>query len=92
MDFHRSPNSMARVLVQYVASPTKVRAEVMAHFGSAPSLTDISRMRSIHERSIPRRHIRDYDWSVVWMDERHEKNMDEANTRFVRALKTAMAA
>ncbi len=85
-DYHNSPNDMARVLVQYIASPTRVRSEVLSSFGGAPTLTDISRMRSTYERSVSRRHIRDFDRTVVWMDERHQRNMDLANRLFVAAL------
>lgn len=92
MDFHRTPLSMARVLVQYMGSSKKVRSEILSHFGSAPTLSEISRMRGIYDRSEPRRSIRDFDRSVIWMDERHERNMAEASLRLLEAIETARAA
>ncbi|MDT0507519.1 hypothetical protein [Novosphingobium sp. MMS21-SN21R] len=92
MDYHNSPNDMARVLVQYIGSPTRVRSEVLSNLGSSPSVTEISRMRAVYERSASRRNIRDFDSSVVWMDERYANNMDRANRAFVAAIYQARAA
>ena len=92
MDYHNDPRAMCRVMVQYVSSNERIKREVEATFGSAPCVQDISTMRGTYERSAERRRLRDFDRTVVWMDQRYQDSMDEANQRFVKALYSARRA
>lgn len=87
MDFHQTPRAMARVLVQYIPCNRKIQSEIVSHFGSNIDLSSIQQLRQSYERKL--QHDTKHDASVVWMDERHTNDMDEANKCFVHALTNA---
>jgi len=91
MDYHTTPHAMARVLVQYMPSNLAIQREIEASLGTRLHISVISEIRGVFERSA-NKWPRDYDKSVVWMDERHENTMDAANRNFVAALTLARAA
>jgi len=91
MDYHTSPHAMARVLVQYMRSNLAIQREIEASLGVRMHVSVIAELRGVYERSA-NKWPRDFERSVVWMDERFEKNMDAANRSFVAALLNAKAA
>jgi len=90
-EFHNSPNDMARVLVQYIDSNEQICREIASHYDNAPCPQTVASYRHAYKTKM-RRAQRDYDRTVVWMDERYEKNMAEANRRFLCALYSARRA
>jgi len=92
MDFHNDATSMARVLVQYIPSNLTVQREVEASLGVKLHISAIVRLRSTYHNIKEHRSVRGFDTSVVWMDERHENDMNKANRRFVAALTNARVA
>lgn len=90
-EFHNSPNAMARCLVQYIDSNERICREIAAHYDNSPCVQTIAKFRQSHKAKIGRAQ-RDYDRTVVWMDERYQNSMDEANRRFVAALYSARRA
>lgn len=81
---HNNSTAMARVLVQYIADPYRVRKIVHGEFNQAPDLTTIAAMRARYERPKDRPAMsRDRDL------ERHVAHMERANKAFVEALKCA---
>lgn len=91
-EFHNDAIAMARVLVQYIPSNKRIQREIHASLNVLVGDCEISRLRSAYARSEQRRHIRDFDRSVVWMDERFENDMNKANQKFVSALLREKAA
>lgn len=91
IEHHSNALAMVRVLVQYMPSNIAIQREVEASLGRHVSLSEISRMRSMHNRA-PITAKRSHDSSVVWMDERYANDMDHANRKFVEALFQARAA
>lgn len=90
-EFHNSPNDMARVLVQYIDSNERICREIASHYDNSPCVQTVASYRHAYKTKM-RRAQRDYDRTVVWMDERYEKNMAQANDAFLSALKRERAA
>lgn len=90
-EFHNSPNDMARVLVQYIDSNEKVCREIASHYDNTPCVQTVASFRHAYKTKMRRAQC-DYDRTVVWMDERYEKNMAQANDAFLSALKRERAA
>ncbi len=88
MEYHNSPNAMAKCLVQYIDCNERIRREVMATFDSAPCVETIRSYRATYQRPLVRS-ARDFDRTVVWMDERYTNDMNAANRRFVAAIERA---
>jgi Iap family predicted aminopeptidase len=79
---------MAKCLVQYIDCAERIHREVSAQYDNAPCVETIRRYRATYNRQMLRS-PNQHDASVVWMDERYQNNMDEANRRFVAALHQA---
>lgn len=91
MEFYSNPHEMARVLCQYIPCDRKVQREIAASMGVRLAISVIRSERVIVENR-DKKFVKGFDRSVVWMDERHENNMDAANRNFVTAIMLARAA
>jgi hypothetical protein len=83
IDFHRSGYAMARVLVQYIADPKRVRKIVQGEWSDAPSVEVIAAMRArFDEPAEP---------AICFKLRRHQyaTQMERANQRFLAAMERA---
>lgn len=83
IEAHRSSSAMARVLVQYIADPKRVRQIVRGEWEKVPDLQVIANMRAKHvaKKAEPINH--------TWEIDLHAQQMERANTAFLAALKSA---
>lgn len=86
IDAHRSSASMARVLVQYIADPHRVRRIVHGEWEGAPDITTITEMRAKHLRSGP------VPIAFKIERDRYANAMERANLTFLAALSAAREA
>lgn len=80
IETHRSSSAMARVLVQYIADPHRVRRIVRGEWNDAPDLTTIANMRAKHLRAGPEA------ISFKREDDKYVLQMEQANEAFLAAL------
>jgi hypothetical protein len=84
---HRDPTAMARVLASYMKDARAIRREVLAHFGGAPSVRTIDRMRAEHLRSLERPQEAPWKPYEGYRPQEQAERLEEANTAFLRALR-----
>lgn len=80
LEAHRTPECMARVLVQYIDDPERVRRVILGEFHSAPRVQTIARWREEYLRPAP-----------AALSFKHERDayaeaMERSNVAFVSAL------
>jgi len=80
---HRTPTSMARVLVQYIDNPERVRQAILGEFNSAPTVTTIRLMRADYLRPGPA--------PICFKRERdaYADSMERSNRAFLTAVASA---
>ncbi|WP_159975836.1 MULTISPECIES: hypothetical protein [unclassified Novosphingobium] len=80
LEAHRSPTSMARVLVQYIDDPERVRRAVLGEFNWAPTIQTIRLMRADYLRPGPA--------PICWklQSNAYAESMERANRDFMRAV------
>ncbi|MBB4856993.1 hypothetical protein HNO88_000290 [Novosphingobium chloroacetimidivorans] len=83
IDVHHNSEAMARVLVQYIADPFKVRRLVKAEFQRAPNIDTIKALRARFERPAPA------PINHTWEIDLHSERMKAANAAFLNAIERA---
>ncbi len=83
-DFHRTPEAMARTLVQYISCDRRVRSEVQANFLTRMSLGHIAEIRASWER--PLNHIEPYKVHEGYSPSQASDALARANVLFVQAM------
>lgn len=81
---HKTPSAMARVLVQYMDDPKRIRAAILDEFNDAPSVESILAMRARFLRPSPE--------PISFKRERdaYAEQMARSNASFVCALQMAI--
>ncbi len=97
IEFHRSPEAMARCLTSYITCDARVHSEVLVAWGHAPTVQTIRDMRRIKAKqaAIFARGPCDRDadqrgWD--WRNDQVRESMEKASTRFIQAIERERAA
>lgn len=80
IEAHRTPECMARVLVQYIDDPERVRRVILGEFYSAPRVQTIARWREEYLQPGPA------PLSFKIQDDAYADAMQRSNSAFVTAL------